>query len=204
MIYLRELRKACNDKPLIVVDCSGSALAIPEVHDLADAIIWAWYPGEQGGNAVADVLFGDISPSGKLPASVYSSTDQLADFKDYNISGSKQTYRYFQGDILYPFGFGLHYTTFKYNVSAVDVPFLTPVSTLKGFQRVYLKSGEKKKVLFRLKKKDLEIYDDNGEVYKEIYELKICVGSALPNARARRLGAPESQSTLFLVDYRNQ
>lgn len=117
MIYLRELRKACKDKPLIVVICSGSALAIPELHDMADAIVWAWYPGEQGGNAVADVLFGDVSPSGKLPVTMYNSTEQLADFEDYSISGSKQTYRYFEGEVLYPFGFGLSYNNIKYTAA---------------------------------------------------------------------------------------
>lgn len=109
LVYLKALRKHVGDKPLIVVVCSGSAIAMPEVHDIADAIIWAWYPGEQGGNAVADVLFGDYAPSGKLPITIYNGTSQLGAFEDYSISKSKKTYRYFEGTSLYPFGFGLTY-----------------------------------------------------------------------------------------------
>ncbi len=115
--YLKDLRKASEGKPLIVVVCSGSAIAMPEVHELADAIVWAWYPGEQGGNAVADVLFGDYSPSGKLPITVYNSTEQLGDFEDYNISDGGWTYRYFKGEPLYPFGYGLSYNNVKYQLT---------------------------------------------------------------------------------------
>ena len=114
LIYLRKLRKAIKNKPLIVVVCSGSAIAMPEVHEFADAVVWAWYPGEQGGNAIADVLFGAYSPSGKLPVTIYKSTDQLGDFEDYNISEGGWTYRYFQGEPLYPFGYGLSYSKVTY------------------------------------------------------------------------------------------
>ncbi|WP_372754911.1 glycoside hydrolase family 3 C-terminal domain-containing protein [Labilibaculum sp.] len=112
--FVRLLRKACGDKPLIVVICSGSAIAMPELEELADAIVWAWYPGEQGGNAIADILFGDVSPSGKLPISMYKSTEDLGDFEDYNIAESKKTYRYFEGEVSYPFGYGLNYSTLQY------------------------------------------------------------------------------------------
>ena len=115
--FLKDLRKACEDKPLIVVVMSGSAIAMPEVHELADAVLWAWYPGEQGGNAVADILFGDFSPSGKLPITIYNSTDQLGDFEDYNISDGGWTYRYFEGEPLYPFGFGLSYNNVSFKLS---------------------------------------------------------------------------------------
>ena len=77
-------------------------------------VVWAWYPGEQGGNAIADVLFGDYSPSGKLPITIYDSTSQLGDFEDYNISEGGWTYRYFEDEPLYPFGFGLSYNTLEY------------------------------------------------------------------------------------------
>ena len=120
MIYLRKLREACGKKPLIVVVCSGSALAIPELHQLADAILWAWYPGEQGGHAVADALFGDMSPCGRLPITIYNSTADLPDFEDYRISAAGQTYRYFEGPVLYPFGFGLSYTRFEYKNLALS------------------------------------------------------------------------------------
>jgi len=113
--FLKMLRKQCGTKPLIVVVCSGSAIAMPDVHELADALLWAWYPGEQGGNAVADVIFGDVSPSGKFPVTVYDSTGQLGDFDDYRIAEGGRTYRYFQGTPLYPFGFGLSYARFAYS-----------------------------------------------------------------------------------------
>ena len=115
--FLKDLRKACKDKPLVVVVCSGSAIAMPEVEELADAIVWAWYPGEQGGNAVADVIFGDYSPSGKLPITIYNSTDQLGDFVDYSISKNNWTYKYFEGKPLYPFGYGLAYNHVEYAAS---------------------------------------------------------------------------------------
>jgi beta-glucosidase len=99
-------------KPLVVVLMNGSALAINYAAENAAAILDAWYPGEAGGTAIADVLFGDYNPSGRLPLTFYKSVDQLPPFEDYRMQG--RTYRYFKGDPLYPFGFGLSYTKFKY------------------------------------------------------------------------------------------
>ena len=118
ILYLKELKERIGNKPLIVVVCSGSAIAMPEVHEIADAVLWTWYPGEQGGNAVADVLFGNYSPSGKLPITIYNSTEQLGDFEDYSISDSKKTYRYFNQEPLYPFGFGLTYYPLDYKLKS--------------------------------------------------------------------------------------
>jgi beta-glucosidase len=109
--FLRRLRQG-NSKPIIVVLTGGSPLAVPEVHELADAILYAWYPGEQGGSAVADVLFGDASPSGRLPVTFPRSTDQLPPYADYSMAG--RTYRYMTDEPLYPFGFGLSYARFEY------------------------------------------------------------------------------------------
>jgi len=109
--WLRRLRKG-NDKPIIVVLTGGSPFAMPEVHELADAILFAWYPGEQGGNAVADVIFGDESPTGRLPVTFPKSTDQLPPYDEYSMTG--RTYRYMAQEPLYPFGFGLNYTRFEY------------------------------------------------------------------------------------------
>ncbi|TNJ44905.1 glycoside hydrolase family 3 C-terminal domain-containing protein [Tamlana fucoidanivorans] len=120
LIYLKKLKEQISDKPLIVVVCSGSAIAMPEVHDIADAIVWAWYPGEQGGQAVADVLFGNYSPSGKLPITIYKATSQLGDFEDYSISESKKTYRYFEDSPLYPFGFGLSYQPLDFKLEGTS------------------------------------------------------------------------------------
>jgi len=100
-------------KPVVLVLLNGSALAVNWANEHAGAIVEAWYPGEEGGTAIADVLFGDYSPGGKLPVTFYKSVDQLPAFEDYNMAG--RTYRYFKGDPLYPFGHGLSYTTFKYS-----------------------------------------------------------------------------------------
>lgn len=86
--------------------------------DLADAIIQAWYPGQAGGTAVADVLFGDYNPAGRLPVTFYKTTEQLPDFEDYNMQG--RTYRYFKGEALFPFGYGLSYTSFEIGKSSIE------------------------------------------------------------------------------------
>lgn len=105
--YLKAIKAA--GKKVIFVNCSGSAIALTPETESCDAILQAWYPGEMGGQAVADVLFGDYNPSGKLPVTFYKSSDQLLDFEDYTMKG--RTYR-FMNDALFPFGYGLSYTTF--------------------------------------------------------------------------------------------
>jgi beta-glucosidase len=97
-------------KKVVYVNCSGSAIALTPETESCDAILQAWYGGESGGQAVADVLFGDYNPSGKLPVTFYKNSDQLPDFEDYSMKG--RTYRY-MNDALFPFGFGLSYTTFS-------------------------------------------------------------------------------------------
>jgi len=100
-------------KPVVVVLLSGSALAVNWANDHAPAILQAWYPGGEGGVALADVLFGDYNPAGRLPVTFYKSVDQLPPFTDYSMQG--RTYRYFKGEPLYPFGYGLSYTKFPYS-----------------------------------------------------------------------------------------
>ena len=100
-------------KPVVLILLNGSALAVNWANDHVPAILDAWYPGEEGGNALADVLFGDYSPGGRLPVTFYKSVDQLPAFTDYRMQG--RTYRYFKDAPLYPFGFGLSYTNFKYD-----------------------------------------------------------------------------------------
>ncbi len=100
-------------KPVILVLMGGSALGINWENENVPAIIDAWYPGQFGGNAIADVLFGDYNPGGRLPVTFYKSVDQLPAFDDYKMEG--RTYRYFNGDPLYPFGYGLSYTKFAYS-----------------------------------------------------------------------------------------
>ncbi|MDR1864573.1 MAG: glycoside hydrolase family 3 C-terminal domain-containing protein [Bacteroidales bacterium] len=108
----RRLLQALKEtgKPVVFVLCSGSALALSRETEMTDAILAAWYPGQEGGAAVADVLFGDFNPAGRLPVTFYASSDDLPDFEDYGMK--RRTYRYFTGEALFPFGHGLSYTTF--------------------------------------------------------------------------------------------
>jgi beta-glucosidase len=107
---LRHLKE--SGKPLVVVVTGGSAIAMPEVQELADAILFVWYPGEEGGNAVGDILFGRANPSGRLPVSFPNSVEDLPAFEDYSMR--QRTYRYFRARPLYPFGFGLGYSKVDY------------------------------------------------------------------------------------------
>ncbi|TMI86587.1 MAG: glucan 1,4-alpha-glucosidase [Bacteroidetes bacterium] len=100
-------------KPVVLVLLNGSAMAVNWENQNIPAIIEAWYPGQAAGTAIADVLFGDYNPGGKLPVTFYKSINDLPSFEDYNMSG--RTYRYFKGDPLYPFGYGLSYTSFEYS-----------------------------------------------------------------------------------------
>ncbi len=99
-------------KPVVLVLLNGSAVAVNQARARVPAIVEAWYPGQAGGDALADVLFGDYNPAGRLPVTFYQSADQLPPFTDYGIEG--RTYRYFTGEPLFPFGYGLSYTTFSY------------------------------------------------------------------------------------------
>jgi beta-glucosidase len=165
----RVLLKALHEagKKVVLVNFSGSAMGLEPETESCDAILQAWYPGEEGGTAIANVLFGDVAPSGKLPLTFYKSIDQLPDFEDYSMTG--RTYRYFQGEPLYPFGFGLSYTTFEYgdaqvkgkdlvipvsNTGSVDATEVVqlyvkkaddaegPLKSLRGFKRVHVPAGK--------------------------------------------------------------
>lgn len=167
----RDMIKMLHDagKTVIYVNCSGSAVGLEPESDNADAIIQAWYPGEMGGRAVADVLYGDYNPSGKLPVTFYRHDSDLPDYEDYSMKN--RTYRYFKGDALYPFGYGLSYTTFDIKplefknghllvqvtntgkVAGTEVVQMYirrpadidgPIKALRGFQRVTLNPGETK------------------------------------------------------------
>ena len=116
-------------KPVVLVLTTGSALAVRWPQEKLPAILLAWYPGQQGGNAVADVLFGDVSPAGRLPVTFYASADQLPPFADYAMEG--RTYRYFRGTPLYPFGHGLSYTRFEYSGLALSRPSVGAGDTLE-------------------------------------------------------------------------
>jgi beta-glucosidase len=116
--YIKEL--ASRKVKIVLVVTGGSPIALGEVEDLVEAIVFVWYPGMEGGNAVADVLFGDVAPTGKLPLTFPKSLDQLPPFDNYSMEG--RTYRYMTDEPLYPFGFGLNYSTFEYADLILDRP----------------------------------------------------------------------------------
>ena len=109
--FLKKIRSKA--KKLVVVMTGGSAVACPEVYEMADAMLFVWYPGEQGGNAVGDIIFGDAVPSGRLPVSFPMSVKDLPPYEDYAMKN--RTYRYMEKEPLFPFGFGLSYTKFEYS-----------------------------------------------------------------------------------------
>ena len=184
--FLRALKDA--GKQIIFVCCSGSAIALLPETEICDAIVQVWYPGQEGGTAVADVLFGDYNPAGKLPVTFYKSSDQLPDYEDYSMKG--RTYRYFT-DALFPFGFGLSYTTFdmgnpqvKVNgdgsgTVTVDVANTGsrdgeeivqvyirdlqdvdgPLKSLRAFKRVAVKAGQTVSATLPLTRESFEFWD---------------------------------------------
>ncbi|MCB9023314.1 MAG: glycoside hydrolase family 3 C-terminal domain-containing protein [Lentimicrobiaceae bacterium] len=120
--YLKKI-KGTHGKPVIAVITGGSPMNLSEVHEIADAVLLTWYPGEEGGHALADILFGNAVPSGRLPVTFPKSLEQLPPYEDYAMKG--RTYRYMTEEPMYPFGFGLSYTSFSYS----DVRLLS--STIK-------------------------------------------------------------------------
>lgn len=117
---IKELSR--SGKKVVLVNCSGSPMSFVDEVEYCDAILQAWYPGQQGGKAVADVLFGEYNPAGRLPITFYKSIDQLPDFENYDMKG--RTYRYFEGEPLFPFGYGLSYTSFKYGEIKINKPVI--------------------------------------------------------------------------------
>jgi beta-glucosidase len=120
---------AATGKPLVIVLMNGSAIALQGAAQKASAIVEAWYPGQAGGTAIAETLFGENNPSGRLPVTFYAGTSQLPPFDDYSMKG--RTYRYFTGTPLYPFGFGLSYTSFKYSGGSLSSTHLQAGDSLE-------------------------------------------------------------------------
>ena len=116
----RELIAALHraGKKVVLVNCSGSPIGLEPETERCGAILQAWYPGQAGGTAVAEVLFGDYNPAGRLPVTFYRNVSQLPDFEDYNMTG--RTYRYMTQEPLFPFGYGLSYTTFSYGAVVLE------------------------------------------------------------------------------------
>ena len=190
-----ELVKALKaaGKKVVFVNFSGSAMGLTEIEPACDAILQAWYPGEEGGNAIASVLYGTYNPAGRLPVTFYKSTDQLPDFEDYSMKG--RTYRYMTDKPLYPFGYGLSYSTFKYgkakirkagdkvyvsvkvkNTSKVDGQEVVqlyvsrpgdtegPSHALRAFKRVSIPKGKTVNVEFELTPESFEWFDTGHNV----------------------------------------
>lgn len=127
-------RVSATGKPVVLVLMNGSALSINWAKDHVPAIVEAWYPGGDGGKAVAELLAGDFSPAGRLPVTFYKSADQLPAFTDYNMKG--RTYRYFDGPVLYPFGHGLSYTTFSYSDATLSSATIKAGDTITASVKV--------------------------------------------------------------------
>ncbi|NDW12689.1 glycoside hydrolase family 3 protein [Bacteroides sp. 214] len=151
--FLQALLKA--NKKVVYINCSGSAIEIPQAIRNQGAVLQAWYPGQAGGTAVADILFGEYNPAGRLPITFYKDVDKIPDFEDYNMTN--RTYRYAKSDnILYPFGYGLSYTTFSYGELALSkncikagetVTLTIPVSNIGAYSgdeivQVYIRKQE--------------------------------------------------------------
>jgi len=184
--FLKALKAA--GKQVVFVNCSGSCIALQPETESCDAIVQVWYAGQEGGTAVADVLFGDVNPSGKLPVTFYKNSGQLPDYEDYSMKG--RTYRYFN-DALFPFGYGLSYTTFEIKNVKLDIKsdgsgtFTAdvtntgkcdgteivqvyirdlsdadgPLKSLRGFQRVDVKAGQTATATIQLTPKSFEFWD---------------------------------------------
>lgn len=193
-------------KHVIFVNCSGSAVGLEPETQNCDAIVQAWYGGQEGGKAVADVLLGDYNPSGKLPVTFYRHTSDLPDFENYEMKG--RTYRYFTGDPLWAFGYGKSYTTFtvkpeefvngqlKVRIKNTGKQAGTetvqlyirrtsdvngPLKSLRGFQRFHLQPGEEQVVTMDVKidKKALETWDEQTNTMRFVPgEYEIYVGTS--------------------------
>jgi len=182
----RDILRMLHDagKRVVFVNCSGGAMGLEPELESCDAILQWWYAGEQGGRALADVLFGDYNPSGKLPVTFYKNVDELPDFLDYTMRG--RTYRYYEGEPVFPFGHGLSYTTFQigkpvYNNNNVSVRIKNtgsrngmetlqvyirntadkegPQKTLRAYRQVELKAGEQQTVSIPLPRQSFEGWD---------------------------------------------
>ncbi len=206
--HLRALKD--SGKKVVLVILSGSSTGLAEESRTMDAILQAWYPGQNGGRAVADILFGNCNPSGHLPETFYRSLADLGEFTDYDMSG--RTYRYFNGDVVYPFGYGLSYTDFEYtdmkinevrkcgeetelsvnvrnagNVDGdavvqiyVDNPSMKELVSLKEFRRVTVPAGKTVNVVFRLPAKTFAVSDTRGNVIDEPGKMEIIVADMAP------------------------
>ena len=210
------LEKVCETgKPVVLVLMTGSAMDLRYAHEHCAAVLQAWYPGARGGTAVADVLFGRVSPSGKLPVTFYASSDELPEYTDYSMAN--RTYRYFTGDVLYPFGYGLSYADIELTGAALSgdgltvracvkngsgfaaaevvqvyvkdekSPFAPTHPVLCGFERVALAAGEERMVEIPLSKHAYTVVSDDGERIPGSGRYAVWCGFGQPDARTEAL-----------------
>ena len=215
----RDFLKALKDagKTIIFVNCSGSCIALEPETKTCDAIVQAWYPGQEGGTAVADVLFGDYNPSGKLPVTFYKNSNQLPDYEDYSMKG--RTYRYFT-DALFPFGYGLSYTNFEIKNEKLEMSHngngkLTvdvtntgkrdgaeivqlyirdlqdaegPLKTLRGFERINVKAGQTATAIIQLNRQSFEFWDSASNTMRvKPGKYEILVGTSSNDSNMKKL-----------------
>lgn len=225
--FLRQL--IASGKKVVLVLSGGSPIALGEFAEQVHAIVFAWYPGQEGGRAVGDVLFGAQSPSGKLPMTFPKSVAQLPAFEDYRMAG--RTYRYMTEEPLYPFGFGLNFTQFAYRdlrltpaklgaritVTVANTGHrdgeevvqvyvrqpardtVTPQRTLVAFKRIRVRAGKTRTVIFALPRSAFEYVNDAGESVFEAGTFTIEVGGCSPGARGVALGAPAGVSAQVML-----
>lgn len=211
-------------KPVILVNHTGSAMDLRIGEERCAAVIQAWYGGAYGGQALAELLFGTYSPSGRLPVTFYKSVDQLPEFEDYSMDN--RTYRYFKGTALYPFGYGLSYTHFSYSdlnaerreemiilsvnvtndggmaggevtqlyIRRPEAPFRIPQYALIGFQHHELRPGETIKLVFEVPLKQLEVIGDAGQSVRLNGTYCFYAGGSQPDNRSRELLVEEPLS----------
>ncbi len=199
-------------KPVVLVVLSGSALAINYADENIPAILQGWYPGARGGKAIAEILFGEYSPEGKLPVTFYRTVEELPEFTDYSMKN--RTYRYMKKEALYPFGYGLSYTEFtcshetverdgdKFNVSAllsnegemdgaetlqVYVKACqdgAPNWQLKALKKVAVKAGGEAKITVALEEADFALYNEEGRKILKAGDYEVYVGTSQPDTRS--------------------
>ena len=195
------------------MNMTGSAMDLRYADEHCAAVLQGWYPGARGGTAIAEVLFGKVSPSGKLPLTFYRSTEDLPDFLDYDMTN--RTYRYYTGEPLYPFGYGLTYADIdlteakldgdtvtakavnRSDIAAAEVvqvyvkdegsPFAPVNPVLCGFARVELAAGEEKEVAVKLSKNAFTVVNDEGERVPGSGKYAVYCGFSQPDKRSEAL-----------------
>lgn len=202
-------------KPVVLVLLSGSALAINYADENIPAILQGWYPGARGGKAIAEILFGEYSPEGKLPVTFYRTAEELPEFTDYSMKN--RTYRYMKTEALYPFGYGLGYTEFtctqetverdgdKFTVSALlsNVGEMDGAETLqvyvkayqdgapnwqlKALKKVAVKAGGEAKITVALEEADFALYNEEGRKILRAGDYEVYVGTSQPDTRSMAL-----------------